>query len=267
MMSVHPDNASVAGDLDRLYVEPTVVVNAASPEIARYARMKITKALRHSPRTVASARVRISKHRDCAVARPVLAQANVVLNGQRIRVQVAGTAALQAIDLMEARLRRRLEGVARRRILYSAHRPVVGDNERPDRYGRPSDECRVVRRKAVVLRRRSVDQAVQDMIALDYDFHVFIEAGSAQDTVVSRTPDGRIVLAQINPKPELIGTCVTQYEFDPNPARALTTFGARQYLERSGSHFVMFRPSTEGSSLRGHLLYRRYDGHYGLIGW
>src|SRR5664279_4378695 len=194
MMTATHDIASVAGDADRLYLEPTVVVNAASPEIARYARMKVTKALRHSPRAVSSAKVRIHKHRDCAVARPMLAQANVVLNGQRIRVQVAGTGALQAIDLLDARLRRRLDGVARRRILYIANRPVVGDNERPDRYGRPADECRVVRRKAVILRRRSVDQAVQDMIALDYDFHVFIEAGSGQDSVVSRSPDAAIHL-------------------------------------------------------------------------
>jgi ribosome-associated translation inhibitor RaiA len=261
------DHEAFVGGADDWQLDVPVVVNAPSPEIARYARMKVTKALRHCPRTVIAAKVRITKHHDCAVARPVIAQANIHLSGHHIRVQVAGTAALQAIDLLEARLRRRVETTLRRRALHGAHRQVSGDNERPDRYGRPAEECRVLRRKALMLRRRSVDQAVQDMISLDYGFNLFIEAGSGQDSVVFRDSDARLHVAQVQPDPDHIAPGVTPYEISQTPAPALTLGQAKERLELSGEPFVFFRPSGAQPSLRGHVLYRRYDGHYGVIGW
>jgi hypothetical protein len=55
---------------------------------------------------------------------------------------------------------------------------------------------------------------------------------------------------------------VYKFELDDTPAVTLSVDEAIEELSVAGSRFVFFaHPESE----RGRLLYRRYDGHYGLI--
>jgi hypothetical protein len=49
---------------------------------------------------------------------------------------------------------------------------------------------------------------------------------------------------------------------DDRPAPALTLVAARERLDVGPEPWVFFEDADTG---RGHLLYRRYDGHYGLV--
>lgn len=78
-----------------------------------YARDKIGSLFHLAHEPVLYARVKLTKHHDPAVSRPVVAQAKLDVNGRLVRAQVAGPSAREAIDQLEARLRRRLERIAR----------------------------------------------------------------------------------------------------------------------------------------------------------
>jgi ribosome-associated translation inhibitor RaiA len=73
---------------------------------------------------VLHARVRVIRHADPAVARPVVAQANLDVSGRLVRAQVEGATAQEAIDRLEARLRRQLGRIARDRGHYGLISPA-----------------------------------------------------------------------------------------------------------------------------------------------
>jgi hypothetical protein len=49
----------------------------------------------------------------------------------------------------------------------------------------------------------------------------------------------------------------------PAPVPRLTVGGAQEWLDLTDDHFVFF---VDAVTERGSVLYRRYDGNYGLIG-
>lgn len=99
------------------------------------------------------------------------------------------------------------------------------------------------------------------MERLDFDFYLFTEAGSGQDSVLYRDGDG-YRLAQVEPRPEALGEVELPLHIDPGPAPRLTTAAAVDRLEASGRPFEFFADPETG---RGRLIYHRYDGEYGLI--
>ena len=83
---------------------------AADPRA--YARRKIGQLARLAPGPVLFARVRLEQAPDPAVERPALVQATLDVNGRLVRARVAARHFDEAIDLLEARLRNRLEHLA-----------------------------------------------------------------------------------------------------------------------------------------------------------
>jgi hypothetical protein len=78
------------------------------------------------------------------------------------------------------------------------------------------------------------------MEQLDHDVHLFIDEVTGREAVVYRgTPAG----------------------YDVDPPR-LASRAAVDRLNRGGQPFLFFAEAATG---RGRLLYRRYDGHYGLV--
>jgi ribosome-associated translation inhibitor RaiA len=153
-----------------------VTTQGQVPGIDEYVREKIGGLSRLTNQPVLHARVRLTKHADPAVARPVVAQANLDLSGRLIRAQVEGATGREAIDRLEARLRRRLERIAgdwraRRGGVPSADphewRHHSEPTHRPNYFPRPPDQRRIIRRKSFTLGTRSVDEAAQEMELLD----------------------------------------------------------------------------------------------------
>lgn len=120
----------------------------------------------------------------------------------------------------------------------------------------------MVRHKSCTLGRETPDEAAAEAELLDYDFHLFTEKSTGEDSVIYRTADGyRLALAhrrtrRLGP----VGPSVTVSEM---LAPRLPVAEAAARLEAEGQPFLFFVNAETG---RGNLIYHRYDGHYGLIG-
>lgn len=149
-----------------------VTTNGEFPGAADYACRKIGELARFSHRPVLHARVRLTRHGDPAVERPVVAQANLDVNGRPVRAQVAGVNAREAIDRLEARLRVQLERIAEH---WEARRGTVSDkssdewrhesevSRRASFFPRPPDERLIIRRKSFTTAPCTVDEAAFEM--------------------------------------------------------------------------------------------------------
>src|SRR5690606_6738133 len=77
------------------------------------AKTKIEELTRYASAPILHARLRLSRPRHPAVPRPVMAQANLDVNGRLLRAQVAAPTATEAVDLLDYRMRRQLRRMAR----------------------------------------------------------------------------------------------------------------------------------------------------------
>ncbi len=255
---------------------PTIQVTqrgTGNPAEADYAREKIASLPRYANRPVLFVRVTLTRLANPALERPAVAQANLDLNGRLLRAQAARPTMPEAVDELHDRLREQLgraghdwESIRGRMTSGEPHEwRRTGERARRDGgvFPRPAEEREVVRHKSFALARMTVDEAAFDMGLLDYDFHLFTEDGTGADSVLSRAPYGAgYELSQVVPLADKVTPGAVQVKVgDLTPPR-LTTEQARDRLEYSGWPFVFFRdPATD----RGRVLYRRHDGHYGLI--
>ena len=201
---------------------------------------------------------------------PAVAQATIDLNGRILRAQAAGATMREAVEHMAARLRVRLDRSARD---WSARRgtlPVPEPGEwrhqsipahRPAYFSRPPDARAVIRRPGYAAHPMTPEEAVAELELLDYDFHLFTERSTGEDSVLYRVGD-RYRLAQVRPKPNRLGPLPAAVTLSEHPAPVLRLAEAIGRLDLLGQPFVFFvNPDTGGAS----LLYHRYDGNYGLI--
>ncbi len=250
-------------------IEVQVTSRDVSPAEAEYARSKVGELTRFASRPVLHARVRLTRHRDPAVQRPVVAQANLDVDGRPVRAQVQAGTAAEAVDLLAARLRRRLERVHRE----ARHGEVAAgaDERRHDsqpahlasRFPDPAGGRRVLRRKSFTMAPCTLDEAAGEMELLDYDFHLFTEKGTGIAALLYRAgPTGyRLALAA----PELaeqVSPHALRVTVSGQPLPCLTEEAAEDRLAMLGLPFLFFVHADYGCAA---VLYHRYDGHYGLI--
>ena len=249
-----------------------VTTHGKLPGAEDYARTKIGELGRLTHEPVLHAHVKLSEHGDPAVARRVVAQANLDVNGRLVRAQVEGVTEREAIDRLEARLRHRLERAAEHWEAKRGGTPRVGPHEwrhqsepthRPNYFPRPESERRIMRHKSYSLPTCTVEEAALEMELLDYDFHLFTEEGTQQDSVLYREGPGEYRLAQVNPESaDKLAPFEMPLAISPQPAPRLTV---EQAIERIGLLGLPFLFFVDTARDRGSVLYHRYDGHYGLI--
>lgn len=221
-----------------------------------------------APKPVLDARVRLTEQRDPTRERRVVAQANVRLRGGAVRAQAAASTVAAAVDELCERLHTRLEKSSTRWEARRGRRPHPGSwrhgsepSHRQDFFPRPEEECQIVRHKAFTLAACSVDEAADEMDSMDYAFHLFVEDTTGQDSVLYRTPDG-YRLARVRPVHGQIPLAGVPLTVSEHPAIRLPVTEAITRLTMSDLPFVFF---VDTENERGSVLYRRYDGHYGLI--
>ena len=231
---------------------------------------RVRSLLRLAPEPVLFARVKLTLATDPAVEHPAIAQANVDLGGRLIRAQATGETMREAIERMGDRLSLQMERVARNWAAIRGSQPVAQPAEwrhqslpapRLPYYPRPLEERAVIRRKSYALACQTVDEAVADLELLDYDFHLFTEKATSEDSVVYRTPDG-YRLAQARSRPHRPITADVPITISEHPAPRLAAHEAITRLEALGQTFLFF---VNSQTSRGNLIYHRYNGHYGLI--
>lgn len=253
-------------------VDVEVTTHGRLPGAAAYARSKIGGVARFTRRPVLHARVRLSRHADPAVRRPVVAQANLDVAGRIVRAQVEAATAREAIDLLEARLKRRLERTAEHWEARRGRMPAAVAHEwrhqsepthRPPHHPRRTEERQIVRRKSFTLSACSVDDAALEMEILDYNFHLFTEAGTGIASVLYRDDVGAYRLAQVVPVVEdRLAPHDVPLTVSSQPAPCITVEKATERLGLLDLPFLFFIDAAQG---RASVLYHRYDGHYGLI--
>ncbi len=238
-------------------VDVTVTARGVPSDAVEYARGKVGALTRFTHRPMLTARVKLTAHDDPAVERPVVAQANLDVNGRLVRAQVQAGTAKEAVDRLEATLRHRLQredGRWRARL-----RPA----RRPDYLPRPADERRVIRRKSFAMQPCTVDEAVAEMELLGYDFHLFIEKGTEASAVLYRGgPTGYRVALVAPALANQLSPFDQHVTVSPQPTPCLTESEATHRLGLLGVPFLFYIDADHGCAS---ILYHRYDGHYGVI--
>ena len=232
----------------------------------------VTKLIDSIDDPVLRSRIRLEQHPEHSKAQPVMARIVLDIRGGAVRAHVTAGSVHEAIDAVEARLRGQLRHRNDRRISQQQRGPSSGDgawrhgdmaSERPPYFPRPVDERRIVRQKSFSPGMSSVEEAVFDLEQMSYDFYLFVESDGGDDAIVARAEDGdgytvHSLTGAVNGAVEH----PFPLEVDDHPAPELDIETAEERLDAGHEPWVFFR---DAETKRGHVLYRRYDGHYGLI--
>ncbi|MER7667134.1 sigma 54 modulation/S30EA ribosomal C-terminal domain-containing protein [Kitasatospora sp. NPDC096128] len=215
-------------------------------EDAEYARARAQATAAILGPDARALRLRLTRTRDRALTRPALAQADVELDDPGpVRVQLAAGAAREAVDLVLGTLAGR--AVRLREVGEIGLAAVHESAYRPQYVDRPLAGRRIARRKAVVLARRTPEQAARELLALDRRFHLFLDADTGRDGLVHRCP---------------LSGAVELWPTGGDAVPVLDLAEAARRLWLTARPFICHTGPEDG---RSRVLYRRYDGHYGLI--
>src|SRR5262249_19940758 len=141
-------------------------------------------------------------------------------------------------------------------------RRAAEPGNRPTHIPREPDERRIIGHKSFATSPATIDDAAFEMDAMDYDFHLFTEAGSGQDSVIYRADPTDLRVAQVNPAPAQLSPFSVPATISTRPAPLLSVDEAVAQLNLTDLPFLFY---LDAEHARGCVLYRRYDGHYGLI--
>lgn len=252
---------------------PTVQVSVRQGHVAaptqEYAAEKIGHVASYSHEPVLFAHVVLQRAADPARERPAMAEATLDVNGTPVRAHVAAEHMWEAIDLLEERLRRRLVQLEDRVRTRHNWIGLAGEHEwrhgdlptaRPEYFPRPADDRTIIRRKTFALEVATPDEAAYDMELLGHDFYLFTDLSTGQDALIYRRADGAYGLRGAVAAQG--GTPIVSPVVLEGPAPVMTEAEAVARLDVGLEPFVF---ALDPASGRGRVLYRRYDGHYGLI--
>ncbi|MFC5995362.1 sigma 54 modulation/S30EA ribosomal C-terminal domain-containing protein [Pseudonocardia hispaniensis] len=224
-----------------------------------YVLRQLERFARRVPERLESMRVRLGALQRRNLPWSALVQTNLEVDGHPVRAQVAGAFFTEAGRLLRSRL---TEQIARLRS------PDTGRPWPPPGGPRllPAPGAtvprRIVRTKSYALARCAPDQAALFMDVMDYDFHLFVDADSGQDSVIYRVgPTGYRLARLIGVAPPAAPTRVP-LTINVYPVPWLTPTQAVARLDETEMPFQFF---GDGRTGRGAVLYRRFDGQYGLI--
>ncbi|MGI9601852.1 MAG: ribosome hibernation promotion factor [Acidimicrobiales bacterium] len=235
------------------------------------AAAKVTRAAERCREQVRHVEIRLTLESAPGRERPAIAEATIDVEGYPVRAHVAAGTIDEAVDLLVDRLRRRIQRhEEHRHRLADRHR--TGDSGpgewrhgdahtvRPEFLPLPFDEREVKRQKTFAMTPMTIEEALFDLEQLGHDFYLFVEFDSGRDCVVRRNGEGA-ELASEDPT-ELNGETPEGVSVDPAPAPVLDLVAAKEHLEATGERHLFFRAVETD---RSQVLYRRYDGHYGLV--
>ena len=126
----------------------------------------------------------------------------------------------------------------------------------------PVEEREVVRHKSLAMRPISLEEAADEMDQLDHGFYLFFDCDHNIDRVVYRNGGGRLYAMPTVTEENLPGDTRPPILPSPLVLNHLPLNEAKALLAVGEEPFVFFADSPSG---RGQILYRRFDGHYGLI--
>jgi ribosome-associated translation inhibitor RaiA len=248
--------------------DPAFEVNVKTqgdlPEDAReYARDRIGHLQKYLKDPVLFAKVKLTQVSNPSVGRPAIAEAVLDVNGRPLRAHVAAGRMHEAIDLLERRLRDRIEHEhEHRKALREPVKSPAPASVRPEFSARATDDRQLLSHKTFTDELLTVDEAAWDLEQLDYDFYLFRDADSGVDSVLYRRGAGGYGLRHLDGTHDHDGKYAVSFVCEDGTAPTLTVDEAVERLDLGQEAFVFFQHAETG---RGSLVYRRYDGNYGLL--
>ena len=266
-----PSPPSVTADQTEDFRIEMVRHGRLPPGSVEAATAKVRRAANLSGTTVTGARVKLRQLADPAATHRAIAEASLDLDGELVRAHASADEMLDAIDRLGHRLEDRLR---HRREHHSWIRPTAVEPEPGEwRHGnlasvhtpwfdRPVDEREVVRHKTWDVGAIDIDEAVFDLELLDHDFHLFVDLRTGKDSLAERSLD-RYLLSQVGgAEAGAIDGVAADVSVDPTRPPTLPLGDAITQLELTAQPRLFFEDSA---THRGHVVYHRLDGHYGLI--
>jgi len=205
------------------------------PVASRTVQCRALMSIHHERDPAAQARVRVTIHSK----------------GETIRSEVIAPSIRDAIAGVESRLHRQLEHRAKRAKDDPRGKPPApgewrhGNQPTPKRAGfdRPVGDREIITRKSPTTPRSTLDEARWDRFVLDYDFFLFVDTMTERDMLLTTLDDDEVIL-------------------DVSDAPIMSVDEATAWFEETGRDFHFFLNEAND---RGAVIYRRYDGHYGLL--
>lgn len=208
--------------------------------------------------------------RKTSGVRPYVADASVRFRGRLLAAHATGASAEDAAGEVVERLRRQLRRVVDSEVaqrdeparIAAALESVRAERaHRPEARLKPPEERRIVRRRTYADHPETTFEAIEDMLDLDEEFHLFRHARTGEDVVVYRRDDGRIGL--IFPHGSVLADEGDLVGAEPSRYRApLTLDAARDEMDQLDHRFLYF---IDAADERGKVIYLRHDGDYGLV--
>lgn len=224
-----------------------------------------------APNPVRFAKIKVKNDDQRLPDQQYVVQGTLDVSGTVVRAQAAGRTPKSALRVVSDRLERRLRRLTgeRRRATKRPPSTPSGEWRRGDlAIGRPEfndlspKQRRVVRRKTYSpVEGLSVAEAMFDMDVLDYRFYIFTDETDGKASIVYEEDDG-VAIRKVDgsrPDPRALRPDVSINE---TPAPTMDVGEAISRLNTSDMPFLFFRDAAQD---RPSVLYRRYDGHYGLI--
>jgi hypothetical protein len=204
----------------------------------------------------ADVRIRLTWNPDDRL-RPAVAQVNADVDGRTLRAQISAGDLDAVLEAAVERVGAQLDA------LTDDWPPRVGPQEEkawPSRRARPSGDRRLVRVKSFKLDRLTAPEAMRHMDAMDYNFHLYASAETGEGCLVYRIgPTGyRVSTPTIHSGPP--AGLTPPLTWQPHAPSRFSEVEALEHLSRTDLPFVFFYQGEEAR-----VMYRRYDGHYGLI--
>jgi sigma 54 modulation/S30EA-like ribosomal protein len=217
------------------------------------------------------ARLKLALEPDPARPRPAVAQAVLDVDGDLVRAQAVAPTMPEATNALVRRLHDRLEHRARHREYLHGSDAVARPGEwrhgdlptaGPAYFDRPVEERELVRHKTFAVGELTPDEAAFDMEQLDYDFYLFSDLASGSDAIIERVGDGSYRLTRSSPSDLEPGPTAVRLGVSATEVPVLGVHDAMERLDAGAEPHVFYVDAVTG---RANVLYRRYDGHYGLI--
>ncbi len=267
-IDIEPD-----GSAEELDDEPSVLIvrhGNVPDRVATYATERIDRLVDHSGRPLRFAKVKLTMAENPGFDRPAMAEASLEFDHLKVRAGADGASFTETIDLMVSRLGARIEHQHdRQRHRPNRLEPVPGGwrhgnlaRRQTPFFDRPPEDREVVRHKSFAPGAMTPDEATLDMALLDYDFFLFVEIDTGEDALLVRDDEGTLVLHRTTGSGPSLDASVNQIEPAGSTTPKLSVSEAIELLDASGDRHQFFVNRSTG---RGNVIYRRLDGHYGII--
>ena len=251
---------------------PIEVVNRSgvSQGAVRHAEERLANVIANIPDRVLSARIKLALSPNPRAVVAAHVEATLELDNKGVIRVHAGAATLsEAVDQAISKFSAKLERT-RDRFRHSPEGVEPDPNSwrhanRPTQdlpyFDRPPEEREIVRHKTVAAAQMTIEEAAWDADLMAFDFFLFEELSTGHDCLLERTDDSYLVHG-MGMGAQTIASSMGDLELtDTEPPTHLLS-AAIEILHGTGVTHLFFINEATG---RGNVLYRRVDGHYGLI--